>query len=65
MPSEGGAALHFHATLGTPTGAVIGGHLFGATCFSTVEIVFAEIKGCPVMKKASPVTGLAEFVLRV
>ena len=64
FPSEGEGkpVIHLHALLGSPSGNVIGGHLFKATVFTTVEIVLGKIMGSSVYKAKSELTGLMEFL---
>ncbi len=59
---EGKAVIHLHALLGSPSGNVIGGHLFKATVFTTAEIVMGRITGSAVCKEKSEVTGLMELL---
>jgi len=62
-PEAGGDPIvHLHAVLGSPTGALRGGHLIKATVFSTAEIVMAKIEGSTVYKMTkSEITGLQEL----
>jgi uncharacterized protein len=59
---EGKPVIHLHALLGSPSGNVIGGHLFKATVFTTVEIVMGKIVGSSVYKAKSELTGLMELL---
>ena len=61
LPSGKDAVVHIHAVLGKPDGRVMGGHLFSASCFTTLEIVFAELKGCRAKRAISKETGLNEM----
>jgi predicted DNA-binding protein with PD1-like motif len=54
--------FHLHVILGTPSGNVIGGHLFRATIFTTTEIVIGKIVGSSVFKAKSDLTGLMELL---
>jgi predicted DNA-binding protein with PD1-like motif len=64
FPSENGEdpMIHLHVMLGSPSGSVMGGHLFKATVFTTTEIIIGKIVGSSVYKAKSNVTGLAELV---
>lgn len=64
FPSEndGDSIIHLHVMLGSPSGNVMGGHLFKATVFTTAEIVVGKIEGSSVYKAKSNVTGLMELV---
>ena len=66
FPSEGEGEpiIHLHVMLGSPSGNVMGGHLFRAIIFSTTEIVVAKIAGSSVCKAKSDVTGLMELLKR-
>ena len=66
FPSEGdkGPIIHLHVMLGSPSGNVIGGHLFKATIFTTAEIVIGKIEGSSVYKAKSDRTGLVELLKR-
>jgi predicted DNA-binding protein with PD1-like motif len=35
--------IHLHVMLGSPSGSVMGGHLFKATIFTTTEVVIGKI----------------------
>ena len=59
--SEGEPIIHLHVMLGSPSGSVIGGHLFKANVFTTTEIVIGKIVGSSVFKTKSDMTGLMEF----
>lgn len=61
IPMLGRPVTHLHAVLGTPDGQLVGGHLFDATVFDTVELVIAEIVGSRVVKGRDESTGLAEM----
>jgi len=66
FPSEGEGEpiIHLHVMLGSPSGDVMGGHLFNAIIFSTTEIVVGKIAGSSVCKAKSDVTGLMELLKR-
>jgi len=66
IPSEGEGEpiIHLHVMLGSPSGDVMGGHLFKAIIFSTTEIVVGKITGSSVCKAKSDVTGLMELLKR-
>ncbi|MBI4242556.1 MAG: DNA-binding protein [Planctomycetes bacterium] len=57
------AGIHLHVMIGASDGRVIGGHLFSATCFTTVEIIFSELKNSRVVKVKNEDTGLNEMTL--
>jgi predicted DNA-binding protein with PD1-like motif len=59
--SEGKPVIHLHVMLGSPSGNVMGGHLFKAMIFSTTEIVIGRMGGSSVHKAKSDVTGLWEL----
>jgi predicted DNA-binding protein with PD1-like motif len=59
---EGEPIIHLHVMLGSPSGEVMGGHLFKAIVFSTTEIVVGKITGSSVCKAKSDVTGLMELL---
>jgi predicted DNA-binding protein with PD1-like motif len=59
---EGEPVIHLHVMLGSPSGDVMGGHLFKAVIFSTTEIVIGKIAGSSVYKAKSDVTGLMELL---
>jgi predicted DNA-binding protein with PD1-like motif len=59
--SEGKPVIHLHVTLGSPSGGVMGGHLFRAVIFTTTEIVIGKMTGSSVHKAKSDVTGLWEL----
>ena len=61
VPMEKNPVIHLHVLLGTPEGEVIGGHLFGGKVFSTLEIVFSEIRESRVVKHRSGITNLTEM----
>lgn len=58
---DGDPVLHFHVTLSSNTGEVIGGHLRAAKVFTTVELFLARIQGSKAVKKESVVSGLTEL----
>ena len=64
FPSEkdGDSIVHLHVMLGSPSGNVMGGHLFKATVFTTTEIFIGKIVGSSVFKARSDVTGLMELL---
>ncbi len=64
FPSEndGDLMIHLHVMLGSPSGNVMGGHLFKAAIFTTTEIFIGKIEGSSVYKAKSDVTGLMELV---
>ncbi|MGZ3513790.1 MAG: PPC domain-containing DNA-binding protein [Thermodesulfobacteriota bacterium] len=66
FPSENDRDLvvHLHVMLGSPSGGVVGGHLFKATVFTTIEIIIGKIVGSSVYKAKSNVTGLMELLKR-
>ena len=57
--------IHFHVMLGSPSGGVMGGHLFKATVFTTTEIFIGKIVGSSVYKTKSDVTGLMELLKKI
>ena len=59
---EDDPVIHLHVMLGSPSGSVMGGHLFKATVFTTTEIVIGKIMGSSVYKAKSDVTGLMELL---
>lgn len=59
--SEGEPVIHLHVMLGSPSGGVMGGHLFKAIIFSTTEIVIGKMVGSSVHKARSEITGLWEL----
>lgn len=59
--SDGEPIIHVHVMLGSPSGGVMGGHLFKATVFTTTEIFIGKIVGSSVYKTKSDVTGLIEL----
>ncbi len=61
VPMDGNPVLHLHVILGASHGAVIGGHLFKATVFTTTELWSARVKGTNVHKDKSSLTGLTEM----
>ena len=64
FPSEGEGELiiHLHVMLGSPSGNVMGGHLFKATVFTATEIFIGKISESSVYRTKSDVTGLMELV---
>lgn len=66
FPSEGDGepVIHVHVMLGSPSGSVMGGHLFEATIFTTTEIFVGKVVGSSVYKTKSDVTGLMELLKR-
>ncbi len=64
IPMGEETVVHIHVTLGTPTGTVIGGHLFSAKVFTTTEIVCADLPLDHVYREKSPETGLTEIVAK-
>jgi predicted DNA-binding protein with PD1-like motif len=50
--------------LGSPSGGVIGGHLFRATVFATLEIMIGKLAGSSSLRVKSDVTGLMELLKR-
>ncbi len=63
FPMSGEPVLHLHASLGTSSGVVVGGHLDSATVFSSVEIFMAAIDGSWAVRKPDTQTGLAELAI--
>jgi len=61
---EGESIIHLHVMLGSPSGAVMGGHLSKATIFTTTEIIIGKIVESSVYKAKSDVTGLMELLKR-
>jgi hypothetical protein len=63
FPSEGDSepVIHVHVMLGSPSGGVMGGHLFKATIFTTTEIFIGKVVSSSVYKTKSDVTGLIEL----
>ena len=61
VPMDGAPVIHLHGVLGMPDGSVIGGHLFEARVFSTLELFVASVEGTDLHKHPSPVTGLNEY----
>jgi len=66
FPSEndGDLMIHLHVMLGSPSGNVMGGHLFKATVFTTAEVLIGRIVGSSVFKVKSDATGLMELLKR-
>ena len=60
--SDGEPIIHVHVMLGSPSGSVMGGHLFKATIFTTTEIFIGKVVGSSVYKAKSDVTGLIELL---
>jgi len=60
--SDGDPIVHLHVMLGSPSGNVMGGHLFNAAVFTTTEIFIGRILESSVYKAKSDVTGLMELV---
>jgi predicted DNA-binding protein with PD1-like motif len=62
-PSEGeeDPIIHLHVMFGSPSGNVMGGHLFKATVFTATEIFIGKIVGSSVYRAKSDVTGLMEL----
>ena len=60
--SEGEPIIHMHVMLGSPSGSVMGGHLFKASIFTTTEIALGKLAGSSVYKAKSDVTGLMELL---
>ena len=61
VPMEGEIRYNVHVMLGTEDASVIGGHLLGATVYTTVEMVIVELGGSRVVKAISDQTGLTEM----
>jgi predicted DNA-binding protein with PD1-like motif len=64
VPKEDGLQFNVHVMLGTEDGSVIGGHLFEATVYTTLEIVLVELGGSRVHKEETEQTGLYEWRLQ-
>jgi len=62
--SEREPVIHLHVILGSPSGGVMGGHLFKAIIFTTTEIVIGRMAGSSVNKAKSEITGLWELQKR-
>jgi len=62
IPSAEELVVHLHASLGTPSGAVIGGHMTAATVFTTTELVCLELPLGSLQRRRSEETGLVEMV---
>jgi predicted DNA-binding protein with PD1-like motif len=60
--SDGDPVVHLHVMFGSPSGKVMGGHLFKATVFTTTEIFIGKILDSSVYKAKSDVTGLMELI---
>jgi predicted DNA-binding protein with PD1-like motif len=54
--------VHLHVMLGSPSGSVMGGHLFKASIFTTTEIIIGRIVDSSVYKAKSDATGLMELL---
>ena len=61
VPMEGEPRYNVHVLLGSEDGKVIGGHLFEARVFTTLEMVVVSLGGSRVVKEPSIVTGLTEY----
>ena len=61
VPMDGETVVHLHGVLGMPDGSVIGGHLFEARVFTTLELFVAAIDDTDLHKLPSTVTGLNEY----
>ena len=61
VPMDGEPVVHLHGVLGMPDGSVIGGHLFQAQVFTTLELFVAALSDTDLHKERSPITGLTEF----
>ncbi len=66
FPSENDEDLiiHLHVMFGSPSGNVMGGHLFKATVFTSMEIFIGKILESWVYRAKSDVTGLMELIKR-
>ncbi len=62
MPSAQELVVHLHALLGTPSGAVMGGHITAATVFTTAELICVELPLGNLHRRRSEETGLVEMV---
>ncbi len=64
FPSEndGDLIIHLHVMFGSPSGGVMGGHLFKATVFTSMEIFMGKIVESSVYRAKSDVTGLMELL---
>ena len=62
FPLQGQPFLHLHCQLSDSQGRVIGGHLFSAKAFSTLEILLQELVESSVVKEKSDLTGLNELL---
>ena len=58
---DGEPVVHLHGMLGASDGTVIGGHLFQAEVFPTLELFVAVLSHIDIRKQRSPITGLTEF----
>ena len=61
VPMDGEPVVHLHGVLGMPDGSVIGGHLFEARVFTTLELFIVGLEDTDLHKRRSAVTGLTEF----
>ncbi len=63
VPMDDDLVVHLHGLLGLPDGGVIGGHLFEAQVFTTLELFVAGITDIDLNKRRSPITGLTEYYI--
>jgi predicted DNA-binding protein with PD1-like motif len=63
IPLSGKPVPHLHAVLGSPDGSLVGGHVFAATVFGTVELVIVEINNSMTVRSRDEMTGMAEIKL--
>ncbi|MFQ5998242.1 MAG: PPC domain-containing DNA-binding protein, partial [Candidatus Bathyarchaeia archaeon] len=63
MPMEGKPFFHLHGMFGTTAGEVVGGHMFSGRVYTTLEITFAEMKDCTIVKAKDNETGLPEYTV--
>ncbi len=61
MPMDGKPFFHLHGIFGTTNGRVVGGHMFAGRVYTTLEISFAEMKNCTIVKARDKKTGLPEY----
>jgi predicted DNA-binding protein with PD1-like motif len=61
VPMSDELRYNVHVMLGTDDGTVVGGHLFEATVYTTLEVVVVELGGSKVVKVVSDQTGLPEM----
>jgi hypothetical protein len=61
VPMDGELRYNVHVMLGEADGSVIGGHLFQAEVFTTLEMVIVALGGSRAIKEVSSVTGLPEL----